>query len=158
MEWGSMYRSIHLSLLSSLYLLLLLPNPSSLSHETYTPSTRWCYNAWSSQRAASPPLKTQTAASVSPSHQDTLEPTSSTSPDHFTASVSAAGHSNCPVLVPTFTLYHVATVRPPNRPSPPGTPDPSSKGNGWCWQSGQSTCFLIEWTFSNRKQTEFLNI
>jgi hypothetical protein len=80
MERGFIYSSIHLSSLSTLYLL-------QLSHETYTPSQ--LDDATTLDPANEPPPlhckpastlpKTQTAASVSPSQAP--EPTSSTSPD-----------------------------------------------------------------------------
>jgi hypothetical protein len=69
--------------------------------------------------------KTQTAAPVSPSHQ---EPASSSSPDYSPSSVPVAGHSKCPTLAPTFTpsiMCCKAIAKPPS-PSPRGTPDPAS--------------------------------
>jgi hypothetical protein len=96
-------------------------------------------------------LKTQTAASVSPSHQDTPEPTSWTSPDPCPLSVPAAGHSKCTTLAPTFTppiTYTKATIKCPS-PPPPGIPDPtsffSSKRSCWIRWPCQGTCsFLAE--------------
>ena len=71
--------------------------------------------------------KTQTAASVSPFHQDTPEPTSSTSPDPFPLPVPAAGHSNHPALALTFTppITYSKAIAKPLSPSP-GKPNPVS--------------------------------
>lgn len=165
MERGFIYSSIHLSSLSTLYLL-------QLSHETYTPSQ--LDDATTLDPANEPPPlhckpastlpKTQTAASVSPSHQDTPEPTSWTSPDPCPLSVPAAGHSKCTTLAPTFTppiTYTKATIKCPS-PPPPGIPDPtsffSSKRSCWIRWPCQGTCsFLAEWNFS-REQTGFLDL
>lgn len=54
-------------------------------------------------RPASTLPKTHTAGSVSPSHQDTPEPTSSISSDPSLPSVPDAVCSNPPALAPTFT-------------------------------------------------------
>jgi hypothetical protein len=111
------------------------------------------------RRFVSTLLKTQTAASVSPFHQHTPEPTSLTSPeptsltspDPSPPSIPAAGHSKCSTLAPTFTpsiTCSKATAKPPS-PSPPGTPDPTSilplrEVVGGRWPC-QSTCsFLAE--------------
>ena len=71
--------------------------------------------------------KTQTAASVSPSHQDTPEPATSSSPGLSSSSLPAAGHSKCTTLAPTFTppiTRSKATGKPPS-PFPPRIPDPA---------------------------------
>jgi hypothetical protein len=115
------------------------------------------------RRPVSTPSKTQTAVSVSSSHQTTPEPPCLTSPDNFLPPLPNTGRSNYLVLAPTFSpsiTCSKATVKPPSsflHPSTWPSIGPSFKGSCQGRWPCQSTCpFLPDWTFPNRKQTGFL--
>ena len=104
MERGPLCPSIPLSSLQSLHVLFLFPNTSMKSTQHLPDDTTMLDLPLFYPIPVFMLLKTQTAASVSPSHQDTPVPATSTFSDPSSSSVPAAGHSKHQTLAANGVL------------------------------------------------------